>query len=839
MKYCGKRKWLTCILASSMVLTSLTGCGGKGDEKADEVPLKECVYDFQMLSCMDQIKGDISDFRINGEEIYVYTTEWEEYEIADEEAISGDGAEIEDESGDGTEGEAASEEGTEGEEASGDHAEGEETSGDEAGEETASGDETEGEEVPEDETEGAELSDEPVEDEMMMDEDYDPMVTERFYIVNADGTEAEEIFANETLSSEGYLQQFDVGKDGDIYLLYNTYTEDNNSYYVDVLDNKGNEKNSFDVGEALEGEDSYIQSMSLDGNDNVCFIGDMYFYAMDKTGKKLCSMKCENSTYGMAMTNDGKPLVTQWTEDGYKVAETDIEKKEFVAHDLPINSFRGDALMDGAGEYNYYFNDSNVIYGCNLENGSSKKLLDWVGSNVDGRYVQKVRALENGNFVASYYDYSRNEEEDGVNGLYLLKKVDPSQVVEKQTITFAGIYVDDQLRSQAVAFNKSQDKYQVIVKDYVQEEDPYTKMNADLVAGEVPDLIDLSGLDAEKYISKGMLADLYPFMEKDADISKDDFIENILKIMETDGKLCHIAPTFGIDTLVGRASDIKGRDHLTIQDIQDLEAEKGGDSKAFYMSSNTSILYSLCQSNYTNYIDWSKGECHFADSDFADILEYCNTYPKEDEIDYENIESYPELIRSGKLIFADCYNIGMEEVELYDKMFEDEIEFIGYPSNVKNGAAVRMMTDIGIYAKSENQEGAWAFLRTILTEEYISDNEYNFYSGFPLRKDCLENEIEKVTATESYTDKFGHEIQPLNSTWGYDTLEVEIKPLTQEEVSMFRDLIDSADHLVYSQEDIINIITEEADSYFSGQKSKEEVTEIIQNRVSTYVNENK
>ena len=37
---------------------------------------------------------------------------------------------------------------------------------------------------------------------------------------------------------------------------------------------------------------------------------------------------------------------------------------------------------------------------------------------------------------------------------------------------------------------------------------------------------------------------------------------------------------------------------------------------------------------------------------------------------------------------------------------------------------------------------------------------------------------------------------------------------------------------------IYNIITEESYAYFSGQKSAEEVAEIIQNRVQNYIDEN-
>jgi ABC-type glycerol-3-phosphate transport system substrate-binding protein len=133
-----------------------------------------------------------------------------------------------------------------------------------------------------------------------------------------------------------------------------------------------------------------------------------------------------------------------------------------------------------------------------------------------------------------------SEESDG-NALYLMTKVDPSEVADKQQITYAGIWVSDTVRSQAVKFNKSQDKYQIVIKDYSAEDEPYTKMNADLVAGDVPDIIELTGLDSEKYISKGMLEDLYTYMDKDADINKEDFIDNIIEVMETDGKLYHIS----------------------------------------------------------------------------------------------------------------------------------------------------------------------------------------------------------------------------------------------------------------------------------------------------------
>ena len=49
----------------------------------------------------------------------------------------------------------------------------------------------------------------------------------------------------------------------------------------------------------------------------------------------------------------------------------------------------------------------------------------------------------------------------------------------------------------------------------------------------------------------------------------------------------------------------------------------------------------------------------------------------------------------------------------------------------------------------------------------------------------------------------------------------------------------SIDKCYYYNEDIINIVNEEMDAFFTGQKSAQEVAKIIQNRAQIYVNENR
>lgn len=59
-------------------------------------------------------------------------------------------------------------------------------------------------------------------------------------------------------------------------------------------------------------------------------------------------------------------------------------------------------------------------------------------------------------------------------------------------------------------------------------------------------------LDFENLGEKGALADLYEFIDADSDISRDDFVQSILKAMEYKGKLYAVSPDFSLNTIVGK-----------------------------------------------------------------------------------------------------------------------------------------------------------------------------------------------------------------------------------------------------------------------------------------------
>lgn len=75
--------------------------------------------------------------------------------------------------------------------------------------------------------------------------------------------------------------------------------------------------------------------------------------------------------------------------------------------------------------------------------------------------------------------------------------------------------------------------------------------------------------------------------------------------------------------------------------------------------------------------------------------------------------------------------------------------------------------------------------------------------------------------------------------WYINGEEVILEPFTQAEVDQICEFIYTVDRTSYYNEEIFNIIMEEAEGFFSGQKTVQDVAGIIQSRAQIYVDENR
>lgn len=147
-------------------------------------------------------------------------------------------------------------------------------------------------------------------------------------------------------------------------------------------------------------------------------------------------------------------------------------------------------------------------------------------------------------------------------------------------------------------------------------------------------------------------------------------------------------------------------------------------------------------------------------------------------------------------------------------MFEDLTPYMEKDAEISSDGIFRLTSGVAMSTQCENKEAAWDFVRYLFTEEGQSKT-YVASNGIPTRKDVFDVYVDEFTWDKSGKDKYGNDI------------------------NTYKAFVDSCGGYYGCDRNIWNIISEEAASYFSGDKSLDDVSALIQDRVSTYVNENK
>ena len=441
-------------------------------------------------------------------------------------------------------------------------------------------------------------------------------------------------------------------------------------------------------------------------------------------------------------------------------------------------------------------------------------------------------------------DWSTNESE-----IALLTKTPASQVTEKEQIVIGSINGGYDLQALAVKFNRSNDKYHISIRQYMDYNnwtetsmsDAVTALNNDLVSGKQLDIIDLSGLDMEKLAEKGLFEDLSPYLEKSQTVKRENFLKNILDAYTCNEKLIGIPATFTVQTVIGPASELGTKTGWTMADMI-AYADKHPDAAIFASTDQQSMLYNCMMYSQDSFIDWGSQSCNFNNQEFKDMLEFISRFPEEYEWKEDDL-SEPSKIQKGYVLLSNASIYNFNEIQVYNAMFGGDINCIGFPT--ADGSAGSVIQPDAVYAisvKSGVKDAAWSFL------EFYLDSPRTDIWGFPTDKTKLEKMAAEAVKVEYVTDAEGKPLLDENgepiaangvSSMSYqDGWSYTYHQATQEEVDTVMGVIEEAKPATSVDTEIQNIILEEAAPFFKGQKTVDEVAGIIQNRVQTYVNEN-
>ncbi len=381
---------------------------------------------------------------------------------------------------------------------------------------------------------------------------------------------------------------------------------------------------------------------------------------------------------------------------------------------------------------------------------------------------------------------------------------------EKTVITLAAVADAhenevDQITEFVAKFNQENEKYQIELRTCRLGEELETmrdRLSVEVGAGGGPDLLTSEVFPvSQEIMDSGTLAELNPYLEKSG-ITPEKYFPAYAPIVSGDRiyGVCmdFVVVGYGVDPRILGDSE-PPEDLETLVDML-LEYPEQGSLMGPRVEGRYILAYFLEGSkDLWGMVDWEKMTCDFTGPLFSKILDVTKRYREDGKKGYEPVlDQYVVKMQLPPTESISILCPGMVPVGFY---FDDGPH---YKYQVSGNTLM-------INANTEHLEGAYAFVSYALSKE-----GQNLVTE-PVNKEMWD------TGYQYYTDMsgYGASSMPLNEETRKETVEA----------------YEDARFIPRRAEEILEIVYEEADGYIEGDRSKEEVIDMIQNRVQLYLDE--
>lgn len=628
----------------------------------------------------------------------------------------------------------------------------------------------------------------------------------------------------------------DMDEDDSDYWNYYKYEE---AYYLRHLESSGKEISSALIGENNSdnnGSYFYAYDVETDKDGNVYMACDTEGVKVyDFEGNVRFAITTDGWIDSLVALPDGRVAAMQWGENGYEISVIDVDSHSFGEKFTVSNNAY--ALQPGGGDYDFYYTSGVNFYGCDMETGKEELLFNWIACDVDNDRIGSVYVDKDGVVyaISNSWDATWENLSSDIIKIY---QVPANTVPEKQVITLATMYLDYNLRPFVIDFNRKSSTVRIDVREY----NDINQLNTEIMAGNYPDIIDSNTIPLDRLAAKGLLEDLYPYIDKDSELDRNDFLPNVLAAAEVDGKLYSTLSSFSIQSVVGASSIVGDTPGWTYEDLYSAIANMPEGCTIFdnYFERSTVLRYCMYLEG-NNLVDWTTGECNFDSRTFRAILEFANLFPEIFDWDNEEYVDSFEAIAEGKQMLLNAYFYSFEDVMQYPAIFNNDLTFIGFPTYDGVGNMMMLDNSYAMFSTCKDKEAAWYFLRTMFTKDY----QKSCYD-LPVNKELFEEKIAASMNPKYRTDddgnfildKNGDKIEEPKYTMGLANGDaIKIYSLSEEMAQAVREVVSSTTKILSNDEEIYEIVATESAPFFAGQKSADDVAKLIQNKVSIYVNE--
>ncbi len=693
------------------------------------------------------------------------------------------------------------------------------------------------------------------------------------YTTNMDGSVTNNYHLQIPAAQNGYMNCMTSDENG-LYMMYETYGETQGFVLYAVNPVDGTIKGTYTMDGVKEAagltpEDYfYINNIDVEG-DILCLNVENKIMLYDMVAGKV------TKTYDVDTVNyinrffmvDGAMYYAGY-EDGRGQALFNLDlstgqSKKMEIGDETSNSYNRYYNMCGTEGGKVYFLDQGCVNEWDTTTGAMREALNFINCDIGSNDVNSIYRIPGDRYVY----YSSEWTDDGNEfELVLLNRIPDEQMQEEIILTVGSVYSNYQLEEVIIDFNRQNTGVRLNIKtydNYNTEENDWqggvTQLNADITMGKVPDILVLdSGLPVDSYYSKGVLTDLYPYMDGEENgIDRTKLMDNVLKACERDGKLYSLIASFTLMSLAALPEYVGTEPGWTMTEMLDAVENVPDTMNVYYDYGRENLKNNMIQYCSDLFVDWETGTTNFDSPEFIRLIEFLKKCPEKsvmqeyyDTVDYDNYDAqaeqefynnYEMRFYKKEALFADQYVSGFNAYNTIYRTFGGDATLIGYPTNDENssGAIISPNMELGICAASPNRDSAWVFLKYLLTSDEFFENNW----GFVLYKDRNAKALAESEETYKdwyyqYTEEDWKRMEERYSPEYLQYMKNSQTTYTIEQGNLVNELLQGATKVYRQDSALMDIIDEELSTFFGGAKSAADTANVINSRARIYISEN-
>lgn len=558
---------------------------------------------------------------------------------------------------------------------------------------------------------------------------------------------------------------------------------------------------------ALYQSSGYTVALAAMGADRAVAVGNGEACIIDRGANVLVRKDIQAEQFSGCCEISGQIYLKSY--DG--IAQFDTNSLS-IGQTLALGNGIDDITAVSSQPGNILYTIGSKLY--SAASGQSEPVFDWIDVALSRDTAAPYELFENSK--GDLYGYA--PEAKGTK----LVKVARAQIPIKDTLTIACFFDTQSTNGQArmtgdmtdaiLGFNNSDADYRIeqVYFEYAGSGDLNRALveafNADI------DLVDQSNLP-EGSISGSQLIDMLPYLDADAELSREDFFPAALRGMTWGGHMYRVSPYYSAMGLGIPTGLYPGAEGWSCEFLQ--QAIANDPSLALGMGKNRTpdyVAMAMAHAITAEFVDLDSMSCDFTRPDFAKWLELTASLIGDARL-------------AGDRISFNC-NIGeyyfTRAVEAYVNALYGGLgpaqaanDIVGFPNSRGSGfylaspAAVTaiegeykgMNTSVSIAGGCKDAQAAWRFVKRLLSKVEL---------GIPVLK-------------SSFDELMDYNARAYN--------------MPQADIDTLRSIAENAAGTVIADPALIQLISGELNAYLSGDKTAQDVANQLQSRVGIYLTE--